>query len=137
MINSCYSLGKIICHSYIMLAGVYLSLRGVIYANNSVIPITEIGETNSTSNSGLQCITDRIPCCRTPPRFGEWYFPNGTAIPLQSAATTFYRSRGDDGTVNLNRLSTSVMYPIGMFCCEVPDATETTQRVCTNIGESV
>ena len=36
-----------------MCAGVSLSLRGVIYANNST------RETNTASISGLQCITDR------------------------------------------------------------------------------
>ena len=118
-----------------MFAGVYLVLLGVVYANNSVIPITEIGET--TSNSGLQCNTDRRPCCATLPfRFGEWYFPDGTAVPILGAATTFYRSRGDEGTVNLNRLSTSVTSPTGWFCCEVPDNSEVVQTICANIGES-
>ena len=87
--------------------GVYLSLKGVVYTNNSVIPITEIGETNTTSNTGLQCITDRRPCCaaiRT--RAGEWYFPNGTIVPsIVGGSITFYRTRGDDGTVDLNRMS--------------------------------
>ena len=123
--------------------GVYLSLRGTVYANNSVILITEIGETNSmppspNSNTGLQCITDRIPCCATVPnRHGEWYFPDGTTVPTQGGATTlnFYRNRGDDGTVNLNRLNTNVIMPTGLFCCEVPDAAGMTQRVCANIGE--
>ena len=122
-----------------MFAGVYLTLRGVVYANNSVIPITEIGETDiqyGTSNSGLQCNTDRRPCCATLPfRFGEWYFPDGTAVPILGAATTFYRSRGDEGTVNLNRLNTSVTSPTGQFCCEVPNASDIVQTVCANIGE--
>ena len=122
---------------------VYISLRGVVYANNSVIPITEVGETDATvppppnSNNGLQCITDRSPCCQTPPnRFGEWYFPDGMTTvpgPLQNP-TTFSRTRGDDGTVNLNRVN-DVMMPTGLFCCVVPDATEVDQTVCANIGE--
>ena len=118
-------------------AGVYLSLKGVVYANNSVIPITEIGETNNTSNTGLQCITDRSPCCLTQPnRFGEWYFPDGmTTVPgPQQYPTTFSRTRGDDGTVNLNRIN-DVMMPTGLFCCVVPDATSTDTNTCINIGE--
>ena len=120
-----------------MCAGVYLSLRGVVYANNSAIQITEIGETDRHTdlNNGLQCITDRIPCCASVfNRFGEWYFPDGTAVPVQSVATTFYRNRRDNGTVNLNRLNTNIMMPTGLFCCEVPDASDRTQRVCANIG---
>ena len=75
-------------------AGVYLSLKGVVYANNSVIPITEIGETDDTSNNGLQCITDKRPCCQTQlDRFGEWYYPDGmTAVPgPRQSPTTFSR----------------------------------------------
>ena len=120
--------------------GVYLSLRGTVYANNSVIPITEIGETDlyTSSNTGLQCITDRSPCCGTlPNRFGQWYFPNGATVPAQGGATTFYRNRGDDGTVNLNRLNNGVTMPTGLFCCVVPDATGVDQTVCANIGELI
>ena len=118
------------------LIGVYLSLRGTVYVNNDVIPITEIGETNTTSNTGLQCITDRMPCCTAVgARAGDWYFPDGTTVLPVGVATTFYRNRGDDGTINLNRLNTNIMMPTGLFCCEVPDAAGRTQRVCANIGE--
>ena len=118
-------------------AGVYLSLKGVVYTNDSsVIPITEIGETTEASNTGLQCITDRRPCCAAPgTRTGVWLFPDGTLVPLQSSATTFYRNRGDDGTVNLNRLNTGVMMPTGLFCCEVPGALNIIHRLCANVGE--
>ena len=111
--------------------GVYLSLKGTVYANNDAIPITEIGTTSST---GLQCITDRMPCCAGP-QIGQWNFPNGTHVPMQSNVATFYRNRGDDGTVNLNRLNTNIMMPTGLFCCEVPDAVGDVQRLCTNISE--
>ena len=113
------------------LTGVYLSLRGTVYANNGVIPIAEIG---TTSNTGLQCITDRMPCCAGA-QIGQWNFPNGTHVPMQNNAATFYRTRGDDGTVNLNRLNTNVMMATGLFCCEVPDATGDMQRLYANISE--
>ena len=121
-------------------AGVYLSLKGVVYANNSVIQITEIGETNPDTdlNEGLQCITDSMPCCRFTFRAGEWYMytPGRTMVPGISDAVRFYRTRGhDDGTVNLNR-RTGVMMPTGLFCCEVPSATEGDQTVCANIGKT-
>ena len=117
----------------------------MVYANNSAIQITEIGETDTVtmppppnSNNGLQCITDRMPCCAAV-RAGDWNFPNGTAVSVQGVATTFYRNRGDDGTVNLNRLNTNIMMPTGLFCCEVPDAAGDTRplRVCANIGKKI
>ena len=119
--------------------GVYLSLKGTVYANSSAISITEIGKNNATSNTGLQCITDRMPCCASfEGRAGDWYFPNGTRVPVLGAgadmATAFYRNRGnEDGTVNLNRLNTSVFMPTGLFCCEVSDAAGMTQRLCADI----
>ena len=79
-----------------------------------------------------------MPCCRSVPNTaGEWFFPNGTMVPIKLTATTFYRNRGrDDGTVNLNRLSTNVMSPTGLFCCVVPDATGINQTVCISLGKS-
>ena len=126
---------------YIMCAGVYLSLKGMIYANNSAIQITEIGETDPVTdlNEGLQCVTDRMPCCRNAFRAGEWYMYTGhdrIILPGPSPdVVSFYRNRGhDDGTVNLNRPS-DVMSPTGLFCCEVLDAAGDIQALCANIGK--
>ena len=121
-------------------AGVYLSLKGRVLANDSVIFITEIGETTAippqNSNNGLQCITDRMPCCRfMGGQVGEWFFPSGRMVP-SGTGPTFYRNRGrDDGTVNLNRANTIVVSPTGLFCCKVPDATGIDQTVCINLGK--
>jgi hypothetical protein len=109
-----------------------------MYANNSLIPITDIGETTSSVNTGLQCITDRMACCADA-RVGQWFFPDGTRVPVlgtgATMATAFYRNRGVDRTVNLNRLNNVVM-PTGLFCCEVPDADGVDQTVCAEIGMS-
>ena len=105
--------------------------------NNSAIFISDIG---NAGNNRLQCITDRMPCCSTQPnRAGEWNFPGGRGLvpgPTQSP-TTFFRDRGDDGTVNLNRVSNDVMMPTGQYCCEVPDATGVNQMACAIICECV
>jgi hypothetical protein len=77
-----------------------------------------------------------MPCCAEfEGRAGEWFFPDGTAVPRQDGAMIFYRNRGDDGTVSLNRLS-GIMRPTGPFCCEVPDAMGIIDSVCANIGKS-
>ena len=121
-------------------SGVHLSLKGVVYLNNSFISITEIGQTDTSASpptiNGLQCVTDKRPCCSTRPnRFGEWLFPDGSIIPILGGATTFYRNRGDDGTVNLNRVNSDVMMPTGQFCCVVPDPTDFDQTLCVNTGQ--
>jgi hypothetical protein len=123
---------------FILIIGVYLSLRGVVYYyNNSIIYISEIGELESNTNNALQCITDRMPCCRSPQN-GDWYFPNGTIIKSNlDPFTTFYRNSGDDGTVNLNhvRLNDNTTSPVGLFCCRVSDSTNITQQICAYISE--
>ena len=82
-----------------------------------------------------------MPCCVSPSRVGEWYFPGGggtvQAIGAVPTPTTFYRNRGDDGTVNLNRLNSDVMMPTGQFCCVVPDVTSTNVTACAIIGDQM
>ena len=124
-----------------VISGVHLSLNGVRYANNSIILITGIGRNTTEGNNALQCVTKLRPCCKVgySLRIGEWYFPNGKAVPIKgegaNKADTFYRDRGEnDGTVNLNRVNSNVSSPIGLFCCEIPNSKNITQRACVNIG---
>ena len=124
----------------------YLSLKGNIYPNNSVISVNKIGKTDTDimppsqdSNNGLQCITDKKLCCRGNSTLGQWYFPNGTIIQSQGVASTetmFYRNKGrhNNGTVNLNR-AMMVTSPTGLFCCEVLDANDEDQTLCVNLGK--
>ena len=52
-----------------------------------------------------------------------------------TSTTAFYRIRGANGEVSLNRPS-GIESPTacGRFCCEVPDATNINQTLCVNIG---
>ena len=113
----------------------------MIYPNNSFILITEIGQTSDTPNNGLQCITDRRPCCSSPNvanRQGQWYFPdNGGVVPRPGDNERFSRTRGVNGEVTLNRANNDVMMPTGRFCCVVPDAMSTEVTLCTNVGECI
>ena len=103
-----------------------------MYANNSVITKAEIAETAN----GLKCVTDNMPCCQTGPRMGGWYFPNGSVIPEEGNHTTFFVSRGDNGTVNLNHNdSSNVSSPSGRFCCEVPDVNGLDQTECALLSK--
>ena len=114
-------------------AGVYLSLKGVVYANNSIITVTEIG---SGSDNSVKYITDKTPCCASFPfRFGWWYFPDRSEVPQEGDATSFYRGRSNAGTVYLNRLNSDITHPVGEFCCVVPDATNVNQTLCINISK--
>ena len=101
--------------------------------NNSFISISEIGQTDTElgMNEGLQCITNK-----TSNGSGEWYFPNGVAVPIEgNAPRSFYQNRSDDGTVNLYRVNETVTSPTGRFCCVVPDDTDVNQTLYINITD--
>jgi hypothetical protein len=119
------------------LAGVYLSYGGKAYKNFSVFSISEIG--NENIGFQLQCTTANSPCCMDfQHRRGDWFFPNTSLVPgkkQEAEPKTFYRNRGDNGTVNLNRQNTDIIYPTGLFCCEVPDDDDINQTLCANIGK--
>ena len=114
--------------------GVHLSLKGRMFENNSFVLISDIGE--SDNNEALQCITDVIQCCASA-RVGEWYFPSGDRVPIRMVAVNFYRNRGDDGTVNLNRFR-NIKLPTGLYCCSIPSASgiEQIMSLCIHVGES-
>ena len=123
--------------------GVYLTLRDRFIANNTQINIKNIGQYFENPNGALQCITDRKPCCYNGRwRRGEWHLPNGTQVPIRGFGSEsdleFYRNRGDNGQVYLNRPTNNDITaetPIGRFCCEVPDATGIDQTLCVLIGK--
>ena len=118
----------------------FLYLGSTIYANNSNVFVTAIGRNYPSSddpnNGPLQCVTDRIPCC-SPIRFGEWFFPNGTQVLPWGVydVPLFYRNRGSNGTVYLNR-AVNATFPTGPFCCMVPDSMDTNQTLCAKIGRT-
>lgn len=106
------------------MSGVRLTLRGVQYHDNDIIDISDVAE----NNSALICQTNLRPCCRTGFHADEWYYPNGTAVPIEGTGSDIYWNRGDDGTVKLNRRS-NVNHPAGIYRCEVPDEYNITQTL--------
>ena len=107
--------------------GVILLWQGIQYPNNSILNIEGVGK----DEHSLICQTDKRPCCGTPPhRFGEWYYPDGRRVPIEAQGESFYRNRGDGGLVRLNRRNN---FPIGFFCCEVPDANDVNHTLCMGL----
>ena len=99
---------------------------------NTVL-ITDIG---TLPPQQLSCTSDRMPCCRDPPRYGERKFPNGNQVShISEGAVAFHRNRDNNGSVNLFRVSNDVLSLTGRFCCEMEDATSTNHTLCVNIGE--
>ena len=112
-------------------------MGGEILPSNRVIFITDIG-TSESSGQYVTCTTDKMPCCRYLPQYGDWKFPNGSKIiHIGGGALQFYRNRDNAGNVNLYRVSSDVTSPTGRFCCEVPDATDTNQTLCVDISKQI
>ena len=80
--------------------GVYLSFNGNILTNDSAIGIQAI-RTSQHLVSHVVCTSDRMPCCQDPPKYGEWYFPNGSQVKHKAEwAVAFHRSRDNFGNVH-------------------------------------
>ena len=77
--------------------------------------VQEIGE----AENALLCRTNNADCCKFS-RSGEFYYSNGTVVPIRKAGYGFYRDRGE-GEIRLNRLEVATL-PMGKFRCEIPDA---------------
>ena len=89
--------------------------NGSFLSNNSLINVDEIG----VGVMSLLCFTNKLDCCgESPSRSGEWYFPNGSRVPLQNDGV-IYRDRGVS-VVRLNWRS-HPNPPIGVFQCQIPD----------------
>ena len=133
-------------YTVLILVGVYLSLKRMLYYTNAIIPITNIGETNtsmvSVENNAIQCITDKSSCCED--NIGEWYYPSEERVEVFDLSFNnsiiFYLNRGpNDGTVNLNRHKSNINLTslIGEFCCVIPDVTNFNRKICAIMGKQL
>ena len=110
-------------------------LRNQFIANNSQVNIKSIGVSTDNPNGALWCVADMFPCCLSQdPQHGEWYLPYGELVQGTDSTVAFYRSRGDNGEVSLNRPS-NIMSPTGRYCCEVANAANMNQTLCVIIGK--
>ena len=116
-------------------AGVWFSLNGTTYQNNSVVILEDIGEGD---DDGLLCIAYQSACCSKEftgvmgLAIGNWYFPNGTRVPSSGRQWDFHRTRGDM-VVLLHRRRGGVD---GVYRCVVADAMNVTQTIYIGVYTS-
>ena len=94
-------------------SGLSIEFKGVTYASNSAIAITELGE----DDNAVLCMTDLTTCCRGSQQ-GHWRYPDGTLVKGNPSGDDIYRDRRDM-VVRLHRRN-SATTPTGQYCCEVP-----------------
>ena len=106
--------------------GVWFSLNGTTYQNNSVVALEGIGE----GDDALICVTDNTACCgrAQSPGYnilGDWYYPNGTGVVNTGERWEFYRNRGRS-VVRLHRRRGGVT---GIYRCVIPDTAGVNQTL--------
>ena len=107
----------------------------MLYPNNSVVSLTDIGE----GYNALHCLTNLTTCCRGRDggSAGEWFLPGQTSpvvgVNAPNAGTeSFTRSRGPSAVL-LNR-RTGVMGPTGLYTCQVPDGSGMERTLYIGVG---
>ena len=62
----------------------YLTFMNNTISNHSYVNLNTVGSISSNDSLKLQCHTDLTTCCSGAqgPDRGDWYFPNGTRLPL-------------------------------------------------------
>ena len=104
-----------------------------ILNNNSVVDILSIGDAETGGNP-LVCTTQFTPCCAELfSRAGNWYYPNGTKVPVMGTGYSFYRIRRNsgDGVLGgalLNRRF-GAMGPTGIYSCIMLDSNGVNQTL--------
>ncbi len=118
-------------------------LNGVVYSNNSVVPLQDIGEgiaylNRDNGNAALFCITNLVSCCRGTDggSAGEWYLP-GESVPVvginsASPSADFNRGRGPSAVL-LHRMNSGVG-PTGVYTCVAPDENGIVQQLYIGVG---
>ena len=114
---------------------VAVTLRGVHHANNSEVLLTKIAR----GDKALLCQTENTQCCtgRDNPigaSLGEWYFPNGSALSSNSSSSIY--TRRAPSVVRLNRWK-NAQSPTGVYRCEIPDASGTTQNIFVGVNTNI
>ena len=103
--------------------------------------LSDIGVGSNTlgdgDSMGLRCLTDSTQCCRRSDNpstgaLGEWYFPDGTLVRDGLVASrSIFRNRGPS-VVRLNRRN-NAQSPTGVYRCEIPDASGTTESIFVGV----
>ena len=94
----------------------FVSFMEQTLADHSYVDISQVG----TESDTVQCRTDLSTCCSSNQGIhrGDWYFPNGTRLPLPGGVNPIIESRQAQ-RVELRRTSSTVMRPTGIYRCDI------------------
>ncbi len=115
-------------------------MNSTIHLSGATIPITNVGDgvpsTTKPPDPGpsLVCNTSYVNtnCCRSSDHpgsgpVGNWRYPNGTIVLGNNVNPSGDITRSSHTQqIRLNRKRPDVMFPTGVYTCEVPDGSNTT-----------
>ena len=100
----------------------WLSLRAIVYQNNSNVTLEDIGE----GDDALLCMTLFNACDNaSDTTTGEWFFPNGTEVNSIDVHHDFYITRGHKVVAMHRRRGGEE----GIYHCKIPDSLNVTQTI--------
>ena len=89
---------------------------GQTLADHSYVDISQVGNDGSGSDT-VQCHTDLNTCCRADQgsHRGDWYFPNGTRLPLPGGSDIVESRQAQRVDIRRN----SGTEPTGIYRCDI------------------
>ncbi len=116
-------------------------MSGTVYLPGDTIFITDVGDSYLPGSSvnqddpgpSLVCVTSNVNtmCCRGSDHpdsgpVGKWFYPDGTIVIGNNANSNGDITRSYHTLqIRLNRKRTDVLFPTGVYTCEVPDGSNT------------
>ena len=96
----------------------YVSFMGTNLTNHSYVDLTLVGAAVDGSDS-VQCHTDLSTCCNRDagPDRGDWYFPNGTRLPVPRTTFNIFERRVAQRVELLHSGRSDVTS--GIYCCTI------------------
>ena len=116
-----------------------LSFMSQTLANNSYVDLSLVGRPDVDGGEGVQCITDLDTCCSMAEgtHRGDFYFPNGTRLPVPAINVDTFEVRGAQ-RIEIRR-NTNANSPTGIYRSDIPtnavhDASNTSVRDTVYVG---
>ena len=106
-----------------------LTLNGVTIPDGETVCLDDVGQ----GSSALHCHTPYTDCCKSQV-LGEFYYPNGIAVPRRSVGDELYRNRGDS-FIRLNNRQTGAALMTGIYQCCLPNGCGKNECVSVDLGK--
>ena len=111
----------------------YVTFMENTVPNHGYVDLGQVGDDGSGSDN-VQCHTDLSTCCSGTQggHRGDWYFPNGTRLPLAAPNVGFYDNRVAQ-RVDLRRRN-NANSPVGIYHCGIHTSADPSVRATVYVG---